>query len=133
MIFLAIPVDVALPGAVLQVALLGTLALIIIFILIVFVEAVVLQLIGWEDRRAAFKAAFWMNLASTAAGFLLLAFVNRLTGFGLVLAWAVSVIIEGLVLKRSSPRGTRFHWYASLLANLVSYLLLILPAYLLRG
>lgn len=128
---LALPVDVALPGAALRAVFLGALALVIIFILIVFVEMVVLQLIGWGDLRASFKAALWMNLASTAVGFLLLAFVNRLHVFGLILTWAASVIIEGLVLKRSSPRGTRFHWYASLLTNLVSYLLLILPAYLL--
>ncbi|MCZ7551078.1 MAG: hypothetical protein B6D39_03010 [Anaerolineae bacterium UTCFX2] len=127
------PLDVALPGVALKTAVLGALALVMIFILVVFVESVVLQLIGWGNLRESLRGAFWMNLASTAAGFLLLVAVNRLAVFGLILSWACSVLIEGLVLRRFWRQKKPSHWYAALSANLVSYLLLIVPAYLFRG
>jgi len=125
--------DVALPGVALKTTLLGALALVMVFILIVFVESVALQLIGWGNLRESLQGAFWMNLASTIVGFLLLATVTRLAVFGLILSWVFSVLVEGLVLRRFWHEKTPFHWYAAITANLVSYLLLIVPAYLLQG
>lgn len=127
---LAMLFDIALPGVTLGAAALGALALVVIFILIVFLEMVVLQLIGWGNLRESFRSAFWMNLASTIAGFLLLALVNRLAIIGLFLSWALSVLVEALVLFRLSEKGTRFICFAALSTNLASYLLLILPAFL---
>jgi hypothetical protein len=71
-----------------------------------------------------------MNLASTLAGFLVLSLVPRLGFLGLLVAWVLSVLIEWAVLARFQPGVKRYTLSLALSANLVSYQMLILPAYL---
>ena len=124
------PPDVAAPGLVLgQLALTAGL-LVLLFSLIVLVESVVLQLMRWGSFKRSLRGSFWMNLASTLVSFFVLSLVPRLGFLGLLVAWALSVLIEWAVLARFQPNQKRYTLSLALSANLVSYLLLILPAYL---
>ena len=121
--------DVAAPGLVLGQLALTAGFLILLFALIVLVESVVLQVLRWGTFKRSLHGSFWMNLASTLAGFLVLSQVPRLGFVGLLIAWAVSVLIEWAVLARFQPGERRYTLSLAASANLVSYLLLILPAY----
>jgi hypothetical protein len=122
--------DVAAPGLVLGQLALTAGFLLLLFSLIVLVESVVLQVLRWDSFKRSLRGSFWMNLASTLAGFLVLSLVPRLGFFGLLIAWAVSVLIEWAILARFQPGQKRYTLSLAFSANLVSYMLLILPAYL---
>jgi hypothetical protein len=107
---------------------LGLILFILVVLLIVVIESTVLQLLRWGELRNSLKGAFWMNLASSLVG---LVFLIMVPGFGrwpLLIGWALSVVIEALVLMRLKPQAVRQNWLASVVANLASYLLLIVPA-----
>ncbi len=122
--------DVAAPGLVLGQLALTAAFLILLFSLIVLVESVVLQVLRWGSFKRSVRGSFWMNLASTLAGFLVLSMVPKWGFIGLIIAWALSVLIEWAVLAHFRPGEKRYTLSVSASANLVSYLLLILPAYL---
>ncbi len=124
------PPDVAAPGLVLGQLALTAGFLILLFSLIVLVESVLLQVLRWGSFKRSLRGSFWMNLASTLVGFFVLSLVPRLGFLGLLVAWAISVLIEWAVLARFQPGKKRYTLTLALSANLVSYLLLILPAYL---
>ena len=124
------PLDVAAPGLVLGQLALTSGFLVLLFSLIVLVESVVLQVLRWGSFKRSLRGSFWMNLASTLVGFFVLSLVPRLGFLGLLVAWMLSVLIEWTVLARFQPGQKRFTLTLALSANLVSYLLLILPAYL---
>ena len=124
------PPDVAAPGLVLGQLALTAGFLVLLFSLIVLVESVVLQVLRWGSFKRSLRGSFWMNLASTLVGFFVLSLVPRLGFFGLLVAWTLSVLIEWAVLASFQPGQKRFTLSLALSANLVSYLLLILPAYL---
>jgi hypothetical protein len=123
--------DVAAPGVAAAFVAMAGAVLCVLFFLIVFLEAVALQWLKWAAFRPALRASFFMNLVSTLVGFLVLAFVNSLGVVGLAISWALSVLIEGDVLMLLRRDGGRQNWRAALVANLASYLILLLPAYLL--
>jgi hypothetical protein len=124
------PPDVAAPGLVLGQLALTAGFLVLLFSLIVLVESVVLQVLRWGSFKRSLRGSFWMNLASTLAGFLLLSLVPRLGFIGIMIAWVASVLIEWAVLARFQPGKKHYTLALAMFANLVSYLLLILPAYL---
>ena len=124
------PPDVAAPGLVLGQLALTAGFLVLLFSLIVLVESVVLQVLRWGSFKHSLRDSFWMNLASTLVGFFVLSLVPRLGFLGLLVAWMLSVLIEWAVLARFQPGQKRYMVSLALSANLVSYLLLILPAYL---
>jgi len=124
------PPDVAAPGLVLGQLALTAGFLVLLFSLIVLVESVVLQVMRWGSFKRSLRGSFWMNLASTLVGFFVLSLVPRLGFLGLLVAWMLSVLIEWAVLARFQPGQKRYMVSLALSANLVSYLLLILPAYL---
>jgi len=124
------PPDVAAPGLVLGQLALTAGFLVLLFSLIVLVESVVLQVLRWGSFKRSLRGSFWMNLASTLVGFFVLSLVPRLGFLGLLVAWMLSVLIEWAVLARFQPGQKRYMVSLALSANLVSYLLLILPAYL---
>ena len=92
--------DVAGPGLVAGLLVFGVAFVIILFLLILLVETVALQLLHWGDFRSSLKASFLMNLASTVVGLLFLWLVPALGFLGIFIAWALSVLIETLVLMR---------------------------------
>ena len=108
-------------------------ALFILFLLIVVIESAALQLLSWDAFQKCLRASFWMNLASTAVGFFFLALIPKYGLPGLILALAISIAIEALVLTRRKPGETRRNWIAAVVANLASYILLIFPTYYFSG
>ena len=129
-----IPVfDVAGPGLVVGLLAFGVAFVFILFLLIVLVETVALQLLRWGDFKPSLKAAIWMNLASTLLGLVLLWLVPALGFLGIAIAWALSVLIEWLVLMRLHRGENRRNLIIATVANLASYVLLIVPSYLLSS
>lgn len=123
--------DVAGPGLVAGLLVFGVVFVIILFLLILLVETIALQLLRWGDFKSSLKASFWMNLASTLIGLLFLWLVPALGWLGIFIAWALSVLIEWLVLMRLRRGENRRNLILATIANLASYLLLIVPSYLL--
>ena len=75
-------------------------------------------------------AALLVNTISSIVGIVLLIFLQDIPMAWIVIAFFLSIIIEGVILVLIQP-VTR--WKAllyALLANLASYLILIVPAYL---
>ena len=105
-------------------------ALVIVFVLIILVEGTVLQLMGWGDLRRSMWSAFLMNLASLVFSLFFLGLAPKLGVPGLGLAWFLSTLVEWAVLQRLERGRRGRNLLIAIAANLASYLILILPAYL---
>ena len=123
--------DTGGPGLILIVMALSLGALLLFFFVIVLLEGVVLRLIRWDNFKRSLWGSFLMNLVSTLVGFLVLYLIPRLGILGLAIAWALSFAFETFILIRMKPDKPGLSWRAALAANTSSYLLLLLPAYLL--
>ena len=122
--------DVISPGMVLLSLGLGLVALFLFNLLITLVEGVVLTLLKWKPFLRSLLAALLANTISSIVGIVLLIFLQDIPIAWIVIAFFLSIIIEGVILVLIQP-VTR--WKAllfALLANLASYLILIVPAYL---
>lgn len=99
---------------------------VILFVFVLAIETSILELDGWKNVGNSSLDAFLMNLASTVLGWILFIFVT-LGGFLTVLAaWAISVVIEAVVL-RLLRRGTLGRVLrVSVLANAASYVVIAL-------
>ena len=112
---------------------LTALSVAILILLITLVEMVVLQLLRWGNTRQSMRASLAMNLTSSVVGILLLVLFPQPNVRNLLIAWFILVIIEGGVLTRIRPETPRYNWFNAAVANLASYIILILPAFLFRG
>ena len=122
--FYLVPYDVVGPGVFLLFGLAGFL----VFSMIVFVlEAVVLWLLKWDTFGRSLLSSFLMNLASTILGVLLIGLLltGLLNGFlSFVLAFGLSVVIEGIVLMMIKRDLARENSRVVTIANIASYALL---------
>jgi hypothetical protein len=130
--FTSIPYDVAGPGILLAAAAFSFGALIVLTLIISILETVVMLLLKWGKFGPSLWASLLMNVTSTIFGGVLIA----LGLFGgsyvwLAVAFVLSVLIEGGVLMLMKRGAARQNWIASLIANVVSYLFIILPIFLL--
>lgn len=130
--FTSIPYDVAGPGVLLAAAVFSFGALIVLTLIISIIEAVVMLLLKWGKFGRSLWASLLMNVTSTIFGGVLIA----LGLFGgsyiwLAVAFVLSVLIEGGVLMLMKRDAARQNWIASLIANVASYLFIILPIILL--
>lgn len=103
--------------------------LLIVFVLILLIEAVVLQLMRWGSFRESLRSTLVMNLASLVASALLLALVPRFGFYSLAIAFALSTLIEGGVLTWLKRSAWGYNFLVAFSANLASNLVLILPAF----
>jgi len=87
------------------------------------IETLALWLLKWNSFGRSLLAAFLMNLVSTIAGFILLAFSFLIGNFYIlfVVGYLLSVLIEGGVLMLMKKGAARQNWIASLIANAASY------------
>lgn len=113
--------DVAGPGlfAALGAGIAGTL---LGGLLIVFIEAVVLRLMGWGPLWRAFLSSCLMNLASFVVGLFYLGLLGRINGIVWVIgAYLLSVLVEGgvLALLRRAPFGRAV--VPAVVPNLITY------------
>lgn len=109
------------------------LAVVILIMLIALVEMVALQLLRWGNTRQSIQASLMMNLSSSVAWLLMLVLFSQPNIWILLVAWLIMVAIEGGVLTRLRPGTPGYNWFVAAMANLASYLILILPAFLFRG
>jgi predicted membrane channel-forming protein YqfA (hemolysin III family) len=107
----------------------GFLALLMVDLLLGLVEGVVLTLLSWNPTRTCMKVSFIMNLVSGVVNGILLVLLQSNPLIWLPISFVISLLVEGFILdyfKRDSLRKNSLFVF---IANLSSYLLLILPAY----
>jgi hypothetical protein len=121
------------PSASLGLIVLTALSIAILIMLISLVEMVVLQLLHWGNTRQSMRASLLMNFTSSVVAIILLLLFPHPNIRNLLIAWLILVIIEGGVLTGLRPHTPRYNWVVAVLANLASYVILILPAFLFRG
>ena len=124
--------DVYLPGLTLPLmGEYGPLGLVAFLAILLLLETLVLVLIKWAGFGRALLAALVMNLVSTIIGVILdFALWDWQIWWVILIAFAVSVMVEGgvlMLMKRTAPRQ---NFIAAVAANLASYLIMIIPAYL---
>ena len=132
--FTSIPFDVAGPGVLIAIAAFSIVALIVLTLLITVAEAIVMLLLKWDKFGRSLWASLLMNVTSTIFGGVLIA-LGVLGGSyaWLVAAFVLSVLIEGGVLMLMKRGAVRQNLLTSLIANLASYLVIILPIILLNA
>ncbi len=132
-IFLSPPFDMAgvLFGLVMGVA---------SFPLVILIEAVILRLMKWSTIWYSLFASFLMNTATLILGFFLAGPCKslidtiyhdrvsyRVEDITLwIILWAMTVIIEGILLFQISGPPARDTWMLSLLINVPSYIVLFI-------
>ncbi len=127
--FTSIPYDVGVPWVVIvALAVFSVGAAIVLTLIISVVESIVMFLLKWDRFGRCLWASLLINVTSTIFGGVLIA----LGLFGgsfiwLAAAFVLSVLIEGGVLMLMKRGAVRQNWIASLVANLVSYLFILLP------
>jgi hypothetical protein len=124
--------DVYLPGLILPLLNeFGLFGLGVFLVVLLLLETLVLVLVKWAGFGNALLAALFMNLVSTIIGLILdFTLWDWQLWWVILIAFAVSVIVEGGVLMLMRRTTPRLNIIAALAANLASYLILILPAYL---
>ena len=122
--------DAIKPGLSLLAISLGGVALCLITILVALVEGVVLTLFKWNTFPRSLLAAGIANLVSALVGGALLVFLQALPVLWMGVAFVLSILIEGAILLKIQLESGRRAWLVVLMANVASYLILILPAYL---
>lgn len=113
---------------------LGCILLIILTLIISTLESIVMFLLKWGRFGRSLWAALLMNITSTIFGLVALAFSDVLIGDSnnlLAIAFVLSVLIEGGVLMLMKRGAARQNWIMSLIANLASYIFIILPLFVL--
>jgi hypothetical protein len=95
---------------------------VLLFVGVVFVEAVVLTLFKWSRFWRALLASFVMNLITTAVGLVVAGLVVT-TGAPawLLLTFVMSVVLEGVVVAVMDRAKVRQGLVACLVANIVTY------------
>jgi hypothetical protein len=107
----------------------GFLALIVINLLIAVIEGVTLTLLNWNPFRISMTVSFIMNIISGIVNGILLVFLQRSPFVWLPVSFGISLIVEVFVMTYFKRDAFRQNCIFILGANLVSYILLILPAY----
>lgn len=122
-------IDVAGPGLI--AALIGgsLLALCLLTLLITLIETTVMVLLKWGSFWRAIVASLVMNIASTIIGVFLLIIFPQPSWWSLLIAWAISALVEGSILMLLQRGAASKNWKVAFAANAVSYLLIILPSF----
>ena len=122
--------DVITPGLTFLALSLGGVALCLVTILVALVEGVVLTLFKWNNFPRSLLGSGIANLVSGLAAGALLIFLQKLPVIWMGIAFLLSILIEGAILLKIQPESGRRTWLVALVANIASYAILILPAYL---
>jgi len=103
--------------------------LLIIFILTVLIETVALQLLKWGSFRQSAQTAVLMNIASIVIWPLMVFLVQEIGISAIVIAVLLSTLIEATLLTSIKRKTIGYNFLVALIANLASYLILLLPAF----
>jgi predicted membrane channel-forming protein YqfA (hemolysin III family) len=117
------------PAAPVVLLIFGFLAMLMVDLLLGLIEGVALTLLSWNPTRTCMKVSFIMNLVSGVVNGILLILLQSNPLIWLPISFVISLLVEGIILtyfKRDSLRQNSLFVF---IANLSSYLLLILPAF----
>jgi hypothetical protein len=117
------------PAAPIVLLIFGFLALLVVDLLLGLVEGVALTLLSWNPTRTCMKVSFIMNLASGIVNGVLLILLQSNPLIWLPISFVISLLVEGFILAYFKRNTLRQNSLFVIIANLSSYLLLILPAY----
>jgi hypothetical protein len=123
------PLDITGPASGYLLLGFGFLALLVVNLLVALIEGVVLTLLAWNPFRASLTVSFIMNIISGIINGILLILLQRTPFVWLPISFVLSLLIEGFVMTYFKRDAFRQNSLFVLLANLASYILLILPAY----
>ena len=123
------PLDITVPAAPYLLLVFGFLALLVVNLLIALVEGVTLTMLSWNPFRISMTVSFIMNIISGIVNGILLVLLQRSPFVWLPVSFVLSIIIEVFVMTYFKRDTFRQNCVFTFLANLVSYLLIILPAY----
>jgi hypothetical protein len=122
-------IDITGPASVYLLIGFGFLALIVVDLLIALIEGVTLTLLAWNPFRASLTVSLIMNITSGILNGILLILLQRTPFVWLPISFALSLLIEGFIMTYFKRDALRKNSLFVLIANLASYVLLILPAY----
>jgi hypothetical protein len=123
------PLDITGPTAPYLLLVFGFLALLVVNLLIALVEGVTLTMLSWNPFRISMTVSFIMNIISGIVNGILLVLLQRSPFVWLPVSFVLSIIIEVFVMTYFKCDTFRQNCVFTFLANLVSYLLIILPAF----
>jgi hypothetical protein len=87
-------------------------------------ESVVIQLLSWGDTRIVWRACSTVSdIDCTTFG------DDPPVGRKYLIAWAISIVIEGLIFLRLKRNAVLLNVLCAFLANTASTLILILPSF----
>jgi hypothetical protein len=101
----------------------------LITLLIALIEAVVMTLLRWDTFRRCSLVSLVMNIASMLANVILLAVFHNPNLIILLTGWLISVLIDSGILMIFKRRAVRQNLIVAVIANTLSYLILIAPAF----
>lgn len=108
---------------------LGSLALLVVDLLIALVEGVFLTWLSYQPFRQSMSISFIMNIISGIVNGVLLVILQRSPYIWLPISFVLAVVIESFVMTYFKRHDLRRNSLLALLVNLASYVILILPAY----
>ncbi len=108
---------------------LGFLALLVVNVLIALVEGVALTLLKWNPFRPCMAVSLIMNMTSGLVNGLLLILLQHSPLIWIPISFLISIVIESFILTYFKRQALGKNFLFALVANLASYLLLILPSY----
>lgn len=115
-----------------------------LFLLIAFVEGVILRFLNWGDMWQSMLDSIMVNFVTTIVGILLAITVLDVhlaidwfpDNFGeilpkMILLWALTVLVEGVLLGITRRRSFKETWGAAFIVNTCSYaiILAIMPLF----
>ena len=105
-------------------------AAILFWLVFVVVEIAVLQFLNWGNFQQCLRASFWANLASGLVIGIAFTMIPRFGLPGLIIGCLISIVIEGFILNQLKKNAKSLNWIAAILANLISFIILVLPVFL---
>ncbi len=108
---------------------LGLLALLVIDLIIALIEGVTLTLLKWNSSRTSLTVSYIMNIISGIINGILLIILQHSPFAWLPISFVISLLVEGFIMNYFKREAFAQNSLFVVIANLASYILLILPAY----
>jgi hypothetical protein len=108
---------------------LGCLALLVIDLLIALVQGVTLTLLKWYPFRTSLLVSIIMNIITGIINGILLILLQQVPFAWLPVSFLISLLLDTFIMTYFKRDAMPKNFMYALIANVVSYLLLILPAY----
>jgi hypothetical protein len=124
-----LPLNISGPAAPYLLLVFGFLALLVVNLLIALVEGVTLTLLSWNPFRTSMIVSFIMNITSGIVNGILLVILQHNPYVWLPVSFVLAIIIEVFVMTYFKRDAFRQNSLFIFLANLASYIVIILPAY----